>query len=169
MGSLITGGLASYYVWERRRGNLSLNGEKLLACAVLRSTQLSVGLILAGVALGLYWSRGNPGGFLAGGTREFSPLLLLCWMVASGAAQRSGWIGRHGQMLVSVAGSMAVCIAWFAVMIADAVRFGHLGGVAGYMGLILAVMAVQAVFLGIGLSVRTSSMRPVRFGGGGGC
>ena len=144
IATFLTGGFGIYYVCCRWVRALSLTRQQALSRAVLSFGQLSVGLVLIGLWLGLFWSGRNNGAYFTGGARELGTICASIWLVAFWLVQRFGDVPTPMRMLLCIVGNMVVTLAWFG---AGIVAHGH--GLGGYW-LVEAWLGVHLVLFAIG-------------------
>jgi len=112
---------------------------------VLSFSRLSVGLVLAGLLLGMFWSGQNRGGYFAGGPREIGTLVASVWLMAFWLFQRSGQVSSRVTMLLCIVGNIIVSLAWFGAGIV-----AHGNGIASYW-LLDALLGFHLVFFTMGV------------------
>jgi hypothetical protein len=123
--AFLNGGFGIYcvsYQWFRA---WSSTRQQSLSRAVLLFSRLSVGLVLAGLLLGMCWSGQNRGGYFAGGPREVGTLGASVWLFAFWLIQESGQVSHRVTMLLCIVGNVIVSLAWFGTGIV-----AHGGGMA---------------------------------------
>jgi len=111
--TFLTGGFGIYCVCRRRQEALSVTAEEALSRAVLSFSRLSAGLVLAGLLLGMLWSRQNLGSYFAGGVSEPGTSCASGWLVAFWLLQSFGRVSNRVTMLLCILGNMIVSLAWF--------------------------------------------------------
>jgi hypothetical protein len=143
--AFLTGGFGVYYVCCRWFRAMWPTREQALSRAVLSFSRLSVGLVLAGLLLGMFWSGQNRGGYFAGGPREIGTLVAAVWLMAFWLFQRSGQVSSRVTMLLCIVGNMIVSLSWFGAGIV-----AHGSGIASYW-LLDALLGFHLVFFTMGV------------------
>lgn len=148
--AFLTGGFGIYYVscrWFRalsptRQPASDFNG---VSRAVRLFSRLSVGLVLAGLLLGMFWSGQNRGGYFAGGPREVGTLGASVWLIGFWLIQRFGQVSHRVTMLLCIVGNVIVSLAWFGTGIV-----AHGSGMGSYWPLD-ALLGVHLFFFTMGV------------------
>jgi hypothetical protein len=143
--AFLTGGFGVYYVCCRWLRVLSPARQQALRRAVPVFSRLSMGLVLAGLLLGMVWSGQNRGGFFAGGTREVGTLYASIWLIAFCVIQRFGRLSNQFTMLLCIGGNLIISLAWFGTG-----TIAHGNGIASYRPLD-ALLGVHLFFLAMGV------------------
>jgi hypothetical protein len=144
--AFLAGGFSILYVCFRLFHALSSDRQRALARAVLLFSQLSAGLVIAGMALGMFWYHQHFGRYLKGDPKEIGALGVFAWFVVLAALQRGGRVSERVTMLMCIGGNVVVSLAWFgAAILVNSQRMPP------YLPLALSVfLGIQLVFLVIG-------------------
>ncbi len=155
-GAILLGGFGSLFVVWGRSGRLSTARRQSLNRAVHRFGPLVAGLVIAGLLLGMLWSRQNWGRYWGWDPKEIGGLCASAWLVAWVVVLRSGRLRDQAVMLLGVGGSTVVTLAWFGGNLWDNHR--RLRAYGSETGWLLAVLlAIHLVFLVMGMtSARTA-------------
>jgi len=146
--ALLTGGVGMYYVCCHWCRTLSAVRQQALRRAVLRLSTFAVGLVLAGLLLGMLWTQRNRGGYSAGGPREAGTLCAWVWLVGFLLIQRFRQVSDGATMLLAIVGNIIVSLAWFGAGI-----IAHGNRIADYWS-IGALIAVHLLFFTMGVMLR---------------
>ena len=111
-GAMLLGGFGILYVVWGRSGRLSPARRQSLNRAVHRFGPLVAGLVIAGVLLGMLWSRQNLGRYWGWDPKEIGGLCASAWLVALVVLQRYGRLRDRALMLLGIGGSTVVSLAW---------------------------------------------------------
>jgi len=144
----LTGGFGVYYVCCRWFRALSPARQRALNRGAFLISQISGGLVVAALLLGMFWSGRTGGGYFAGGPREVGTLCTTVWLIAFCLIQRFGQVSNRVTMLLCIVGNMIVCLDWFGTGI---VAQGN--GIASYWTLD-ALLGVHLFFLLTGVVPR---------------
>jgi hypothetical protein len=110
---LLTGGLGIYHVCSRFfQWQSSSKGTSLNRMAGWLNL-LAAGLILAGYALGIIWSKQNLGGYQTDDPRAVGAFYVCLWLFASCAVQRNWQLTPRNTATLCIIGNILVCLAWF--------------------------------------------------------
>ena len=123
----------------------SLNG------AVHRFGPLAAGLVIAGLLLGMLWSRQNLGRYWGWDPKEIGGLCASAWLAALVVTQRYGRLRDRAVMLLGIGGSTVVSLAW----LGGNLWYNHqrLRAHGSETGWLLAVLlGIQLVFLVMGMT-----------------
>jgi hypothetical protein len=142
--AFLTGGFGIHNVCSRWFRPLSPGPAQALTRAVQLLSWLSVGLVLAGLLLGMFWSHQNRGGFFAAGPPEFGTLCAAAWLMGFCLIQRFGHPSNRTTMLLCIISNIIVSLAWFGAGIV-----AHGNGMGSYWFLD-AWLGIQLLFLAIG-------------------
>jgi hypothetical protein len=143
--AFLTGGFGIYYVCCRWFRALSPIRQQSLSRAVLVLSRFSVGLVLAGLLLGMFWSGQHRGGYFAGGPCEAGTLGAAVWLIAFWLIQRLGQVSHRVTMLLCIVGNVIVSLAWFGTGI-----IAHGSGMASYWPLD-ALLGIHLCFFTMGV------------------
>ena len=145
-GVLLLGGFGSLYIVWGRFGQLSLARRQSLNRAVHRLLPLAAGLVIAGLLLGMLWTRQNWGRYWGWDPKEIGGLGASAWLAAWVVMQRYGRLRDRAMMLLGIGGSTVVTLAWFGGNLWDNHR--RLRAYGWETGWLLAVLlAIHLVFL----------------------
>jgi hypothetical protein len=149
-GAMLLGGFGILYVVWGRSGRLSLARRQSLNCAAHRFGPLAAGLVIAGVLLGMVWSRQNLGRYWDWDPKEIGGLCASAWLVALVVMQRYRRLRDRAVMLLGLGGSTVVNLAWFRGNLWDNQR-----GLRAYgtetCWLLAVLLGVHVVFLVMGM------------------
>ena len=152
----LIGGFALYYICSQWFGKLSPRLQESLDRSVRRFASISLGLVLAGLVLGMIWSKQNRGFYWGNSSREIGALCVSLWLVILWAIERLGKMNVHTRMLACVSGNIIVSLAWFgAQIIAQDPQWSHYGN---YWPLEIFV-AIHLVILALGFSRRVETVK----------
>jgi len=112
-GAMLLGAFGILYVVWGRSGRLSPDRRQSLNRAVHRFGPLAAGLVIAGLLLGMLWSRQNWGRYWNWDPKEIGGLCASAWLVALVVMQRYGRLRDRAVMLLGIGGSTVVSLAWF--------------------------------------------------------
>ncbi len=140
--AFLAGGFGIYHVCCRWVGALPPARQQSLRRAIRLSTQLSAGLVVAGLLLGMLWSVRTRGRYLTGDPREIGAIIAAVWLIASWMIQRVGRASARAAMPLSLVGNMVVSLTWFGAGV-----LAHGASVGSYWPL-NALLAVHLFFLG---------------------
>jgi hypothetical protein len=150
-GAMLLGGFGVLYVVWGRSGRLSPARRQSLNRAVHRFGPLAAGLVIAGLLLGMVWSRQNWGRYWNWDSKEIGGLCASAWLVAFVVMQRYGRLRDRAVMLLGIGGSTVVTLAWFGGNLWDNHRRLRAHGSA--IGWLLAVLlGIHLVFLVMGMT-----------------
>jgi len=150
-GAMLLGGFGILYVVWGRSGRLSPARRQSLNRAVHRFGPLAAGLVIAGLLLGMLWSRQNLGRYWGWDPKEIGGLCASGWLVALVVMQRYGGLRDRAVMLLGIGGSTVVSLAWFGGYLWDNHRRLHAYG--SETGWLLAVLlGIHLVFLVMGMT-----------------
>ncbi len=150
-GAMLLGGFGILYVVWGRSGRLSPARRQSLNRAVHRFGPLAAGLVIAGVLLGMLWSRQNWGRYWGWDPKEIGGLCASAWLVALVVMQRYGRLRDRAVMLLGIGGSTVVNLAWFGGNLWDNHRLLRAYG--SETGWLLAVLlGIHLVFLVMGMT-----------------
>jgi hypothetical protein len=156
-GAMLLGGFGILYVVWGRSGRLSPARRQSLNRAVHRFGPLAAVLVVAGVLLGMVWTRQNWGRYWGWDPKEIGGLCTSAWLVALVVMQRYGRLRDRAVMLLGIGGSTVVSLAWFGSNLLDNHwRLRAYGSEAGWL---------LAVWLGIHLVFLVMGMTPAREAG----
>jgi hypothetical protein len=113
----LTGAFALYFVCLQWFGKMSPSLQQSLDRAVRGFSRISTGLVVAGLVLGIIWSKQNRGVYWGGNSREMGPLLVSVWLIAFWTIQHFGQRSVYARMLACVGGNVIVSLAWFGAQI----------------------------------------------------
>jgi hypothetical protein len=150
-GAMLLGGFGILYVVWGRSGRLSPARRQSLNRAVHRFGPLAAGLVIAGLLLGMLWSRQNLGRYWDWDPKEIGGLCASAWLVALVVMQRYGRLRDRAVMLLGIGGSTVVNLAWFGGNLWDNHR--RLRAYGSETGWLLAVLlGIHLVFLVMGMT-----------------
>ena len=150
-GAMLLGGFGILYVVWGRSGRLSPARRQSLNRAVHRFGPLAAGLVLAGLLLGMLWSRQNLGRYWDWDPKEIGGLCASAWLVALVVMQRYGRLRDRAVMLLGIGGSTVVNLAWFGGNLWDNHR--RLRAYGSETGWLLAVLlGIHLIFLVMGMT-----------------
>jgi Cytochrome C assembly protein len=150
-GAMLLGGFGILYVVWGRSGRLSPARRQSLNRAVHRFGPLAAGLVIAGLLLGMLWSRQNLGRYWDWDPKEIGGLCASAWLVALVVMQRYGRLRDRAVMLLGIGGSTVVNLAWFGGNLWDNHR--QLRAYGSETGWLLAVLlGIHLVFLVMGMT-----------------
>jgi hypothetical protein len=148
-GAMLLGGFGILYVVWGRSGRLSPARRQSLNRAVHRFGPLAAVLVIAGLLLGMLWSRQNLGRYWGWDPKEIGGLCASAWLVALVVMQRYGRLRDRAVMLLGIGGSTVVNLAWFGGNLWDNHR--RLRPYGSESGWLLAVLlGIHLVFLVMG-------------------
>jgi hypothetical protein len=146
--AFLAGGFGIFYVCARLFSAMPPNGRPSLGRAVRLLSQLSVGLVIAGAALGMLWCHQHLGRYLTGNAKEMGALCVSVWFVVLSVAQRCVRVSERLTMLMCIGGNVIVSLAWFGAALLDDGR-----RVPSYLPLALSILlGIHLVFLVMGLA-----------------
>jgi len=150
-GAMLLGGFGILFVVWGRSGRLSPARRQSLNRAVHRFGPLVAGLVIAGLLLGMVWSRQNLGRYWGWDPKEIGGLCASAWLVALVMMQRYGWLRDRALMLLGIGGSTVVTLAWFGGNLWDNQRGlrAH-GSETGWLFAVL--LGIHLVFLVLGMT-----------------
>ena len=150
-GAMLLGGFGILYVIWGRSGRLSPARRQSLNRAVHRFGPLAAGLVIAGVLLGMVWSRQNLGRYWGWDPKETGGLCASAWLAALVVMQRYGRLRDRALMLLGIGGSTVVTLAWFGSNLWDTRRglCAH-GSETGW--LLAFLLGIHLVFLVMGMT-----------------
>jgi hypothetical protein len=150
-GAMLLGGFGILDVVWGRSGRLSPARRQSLNRAVHRFGPLAAGLVIAGLLLGMLWSRQNLGRYWDWDPKEIGGLCASAWLVALVVMQRYGRLRDRAVMLLGIGGSTVVNLAWFGGNLWDNHR--RLRAYGSETGWLLAVLlGIHLVFLVMGMT-----------------
>ena len=150
-GAMLLGGFGILYVVWGRSNRLSPARRQSLNRAVHRFGPLAAGLVIAGLLLGMLWSRQNLGRYWGWDPKEIGALCASAWLVALVVLQRYGRLRDRAVMLLGIGGSTVVNLAWFGGNLWDNHR--RLRAYGSETGWLLAVLlGIHLVFLVMGMT-----------------
>ena len=150
-GAMLLGGFGILYVVWGRSGRLSPARRQSLNRAVHRFGPLAAGLVIAGLLLGMLWSRQNLGRYWDWDPKEIGGLCASAWLAALVVMQRYGRLRDRAVMLLGIGGSTVVNLAWFGGNLWDNHR--RLRAYGSETGWLLAVLlGIHLVFLVMGMT-----------------
>jgi hypothetical protein len=151
VGAMLLGGFGILYVVWGRSGRLSPARRQSLNRAVHRFGPLAAGLVIAGLLLGMLWSRQNWGRYWGWDPKEIGGLCASAWLVALVVMQRYGRLRDRAVMLLGMGGSTVVSLAWFGSNLLDNHwRLRADGSEAGW--LLAVLLGIHLVFFVIGIA-----------------
>ena len=151
VGAMLLGGFGILYVVWGRSGRLSLARRQSLNRAVHRFGPLVAGLVIAGLLLGMVWTRQNWGRYWGWDPKEIGGLSASVWLVALVVLQRYARLRDRAVMLLGIGGSTVVSLAWFGGNLID--NHWRLRTYGFETGWLLAVLVViHLVFLVMGMT-----------------
>lgn len=115
LAAFVAGGFGVCYVYWRWSGRLSVVREQSLDRAVFWFSHVCAGLIVAGLFLGMLWSRLHRGSYWTGSPREIGPVCVSVWVVALWLIQR--FVQLRDRMLLCIGGNVVVAVGWFGAVI----------------------------------------------------
>jgi hypothetical protein len=139
--AFLAGYFGVLYVCYRFFHALSPAREQSLVRAVFLFSHLAAGLVIAGMALGMLWSRQHLGGYFGGSLREMATGRVTFWLIALLVMQRIGRVSKRDTMLMCVAVNVVVGLAWFEPFILDD-RTASYWPLAVFVGLNLVFLAI---------------------------
>ena len=154
-GAMLLGGFGILYVVWGRSGRLSPARRQSLNRAVHRFGPLAAVLVIAGVLLGMVWSRQNWGRYWGWDPKEIGGLCASAWLVALVVMQRYGRLRDRAVMLLCIGGSTVVNLAWFGGDLWYNYEYNHqrLHAYGSETGWLLAVLlGIHLVFLVMGMT-----------------
>ncbi len=150
-GAMLLGGFGILHVAWGRSGRLSRTRRQSLNRAVHRFGPLAAGLVIAGLLLGMFWSRQNLGRYWDWDPKELGGLGASAWLLALVVRQRNGRLRDQTVMLLGIGGSTVVTLAWFGGILWDNHR--RLGTYGFETAWLLAVLlGIHLVFLAMGMT-----------------
>jgi hypothetical protein len=150
-GAMLLGGFGILYVVWGRSGRLSPARRQSLNRAVHRFEPLAAGLVIAGLLLGMLWSRQNLGRYWDWDPKEIGGLCASAWLVALVVMQRYGRLRDRAVMLLGIGGSTVVNLAWFGANLWDNHRRLHAYG-SETCWLLAVLLGIHLVFLVMGMT-----------------
>ena len=108
----ITGCIGIYYLCSEFFGWLKKPDRRLIHRAPLYS-RLSLGLVTAGLALGMLWNKARDDQWWEGNPRETAALAVIFWLFGLVLAQRSRRMSERRKMSLCVCCNIVVSWAWF--------------------------------------------------------
>jgi hypothetical protein len=150
-GAMLLGGFGVLYIVWERFGRLSPARRQSLNRAVHRFGPLAAGLVIAGLVLGMVWTRQNWGCYWGWDPKEIGGLCASAWLVALVVMHRFGRLGDRAVMLLGIGGSTVVSLAWFGSNLCD--NHWRLRAYRSETGWLLAVLlGIHIVFLIMGMT-----------------
>ena len=143
--ALLGGGMGIYFVCRRFLGTFQASHQHAIARAVSVLSPLAAACVSCGLLLGMIWSGKHLGQYLGADPREVAGLCAGIWLAGAWAIQRFGNLELRAVMLLSIAGSGMVSIAWF-----GAWALAHGYGLSG-LSPVAVVLAIQTLFFAAGL------------------
>jgi len=150
-GAMLLGGFGILYVVWGRSGRLSPARRQSLNRAVHRFGPLAAALVIAGVLLGMLWTRQNWGRYWGWDPKEIGGLCASAWLVALVVMQRYGRLRDRAVMLLGIGGSTVVSLAWFGGNLwGNHWRLRASGSETGW--LLAVLLGIHLVFLVMGMT-----------------
>jgi hypothetical protein len=150
-GAMLLGVFGIFYIAWGRSGRLSPTRRQSLNRAVHRFVPLAAGLVVAGLLLGMVWTRQNWGRYWGWDPKEMGGLCASAWLVAWVALQRYSGLRDRAVMLLGIGGSTVVSIAWFGGnLMGNNWRLRAYGPEAGWFLAVL--LGIHLVFLAMGMT-----------------
>ncbi len=143
--AFLIGGFAIYYVCCHWCQTLSLSHEQEIGRAIYVFSRLAAALVVAGLVLGMLWSKFNRGHYLTGDPREIGALCAVLWLTGSSIVQRLSRVNHRAAALMGIAGNMVIGLAWFGAGVV-----AHGSGMSGYWPLDV-LLFIHLFFLAFGI------------------
>ncbi len=143
--AFVTGLFGVYSVCCRWLRVLSPARQQALSRAAFSFSRLAVGLVVAGLLLGMFWSWRNLGRHFVGGPKEIGAIFAFAWLIAFWLMQQFADVNDRVRMLLCIGGNMIVGLAWFGTGI-----IAHGSAITSYWPL-NAFLGVHLFFLAMGI------------------
>jgi hypothetical protein len=115
--AFLAGAFGMLYVAHRLFQAMTPDRQKSLDRAVLLLSQLSAGLVIAALLLGMIWCHQHRGRFLLGDAKEIGAICVAIWFIALSVTKRRRQVSERATMLMCIGGNVIVSLAWFGAAI----------------------------------------------------